>query len=103
MTGDPDVVRYLYWELHDEDETRAALQKRLTQGELTEEGQWLGLAIELPPAGRGIGPGGLKRTTGGGRPGGAAFVLHPAFHGQGHAAGASGPVLPPGFHGLALP
>lgn len=48
--GDPDVVRYIPWPVRDRAQTAAALESRLAQGEVTAEGQWLVLAIELTPA-----------------------------------------------------
>lgn len=46
--SDPDVVRYIPWPVRDEAQTAEALSKRVDQGAVTEEGQWLVLAIELP-------------------------------------------------------
>jgi RimJ/RimL family protein N-acetyltransferase len=100
MVGDPDVVRYLYWEVHDEEQAREALRKRLTQGELTEEGQWLVLAMEL--AGQVIGQVVLKWSNEVSRQGELGFVLRPGFQGKGYAREASEAVLRLGFEGLGL-
>ena len=100
LTGDPDVVRYLYWPVHTPEETRAALEKRMTQDALTEEGQWLVLAIELE--GRVIGQVVLKWSSVLSRQGELGFVLHPAYQGKGYAREASQAMLRLGFEGLGL-
>jgi RimJ/RimL family protein N-acetyltransferase len=100
LTGDPDVVRYLYWAVHTPEDTRAALEKRLTQDALTEEGQWLVLAIELE--GRVIGQVVLKWSSVLSRQGELGFVLHPAYQGKGYAREASQAMLRLGFEGLGL-
>jgi RimJ/RimL family protein N-acetyltransferase len=100
MTSDPDVVRYLYWEVHTEEETRAGLAKRLGQGELTAEGQWLVLAIELD--GRVIGQVVLKWHSVQHRQGELGFTLHPAFQGHGYAREAAEAMLRLAFEGLGL-
>ncbi|MEO7016636.1 MAG: GNAT family N-acetyltransferase, partial [Leifsonia sp.] len=47
-----DVVRYLYWEVHDHEESAKHLKKRLAMNRLAEDGDGLVFAVELPdPAG----------------------------------------------------
>ena len=100
MTGDADVVRYLYWDVHSEEDTRLALAKRITQGELTREGEWLVLAMELD--GRIVGQVVLKWTSIESRQGEIGFVLRPEFQGKGYAREASEAVLRMGFEELGL-
>lgn len=100
LTGDPEVVRYLYWEVHSLEETRAGLDKRIGQDALTEEGQWLVLAIDLD--GRVIGQVVLKWASAEHRQGELGFVLHPAFHGHGYAREAAEAMLRLGFEDLGL-
>jgi RimJ/RimL family protein N-acetyltransferase len=45
--SDPEVVRYIPWPVRTREQTAAALQSRTRQGVVTEEGQWLVLAIAL--------------------------------------------------------
>ncbi|GAA2612084.1 GNAT family protein [Dactylosporangium fulvum] len=100
LTGDPEVVRYLYWEVHDEEQTREGLRRRTSQGELTEEGQWLVLAMDLDA--KVIGQVVLKWTSVEHRQGELGFVLHPAYQGKGYAREASEAVLRLGFEDLGL-
>ncbi|GAA0730494.1 GNAT family N-acetyltransferase [Dactylosporangium roseum] len=100
LTGDPEVVRYLYWEVHDEEQTREGLRRRMGQSELAEEGQWLVLAMDLD--GKVIGQVVLKWTSMEHRQGELGFVLHPAYQGKGYAREASEAVLRLGFEDLGL-
>jgi RimJ/RimL family protein N-acetyltransferase len=100
LTGDPTVVRYLYWEVHTPEETREALARRMEQGALTEEGQWLVLAMDLD--GRMIGQVVLKWASRVHRQGELGFALNPAFQGKGYAREASEAMLRLAFEGLGL-
>jgi RimJ/RimL family protein N-acetyltransferase len=100
LTGDPDVVRYLYWDVHDEEMTRASLKNRIAQDALTAEGQWLVLAMDLD--GRIIGQVVLKWESALSRQGELGFVLHPDFQGKGYAREASEAMLRLGFEDLGL-
>ncbi|MGI5237706.1 GNAT family N-acetyltransferase [Dactylosporangium sp. CA-139066] len=100
LTGDPQVVRYLYWEVHTPEETREALARRMGQDALTEEGQWLVLAMDLD--GRVIGQVVLKWASRVHRQGELGFVLNPAFHGRGYAREAAEAMLRLAFEGLGL-
>ncbi|GAA4252674.1 GNAT family N-acetyltransferase [Dactylosporangium darangshiense] len=100
LTGDPEVVRYLYWEVHTPEETRESLARRIGQAALTEEGQWLVLAMELE--GRVIGQVVLKWASVLHRQGELGFVLNPAYQGKGYAREASEAMLRLAFEGLGL-
>jgi RimJ/RimL family protein N-acetyltransferase len=45
--SDPEVVRYIPWPVRTREETAAALESRTRQGEVTAEGDWLVLAVQL--------------------------------------------------------
>jgi RimJ/RimL family protein N-acetyltransferase len=45
--SDPEVVRYIPWPVRTREQTETALDSRTRQGAVTEEGQWLVLAIQL--------------------------------------------------------
>ncbi|GAA2349469.1 GNAT family N-acetyltransferase [Dactylosporangium salmoneum] len=100
LTGDPEVVRYLYWDVHTLEETRAALTRRMGQDALTEEGQWLVLALDLD--GTVIGQVVLKWASAEHRQGELGFVLNPAYHGKGYAREAAEAMLGLAFDGLGL-
>lgn len=98
----PEVVRYTPWPVRDREETRAALERKLSQGELTEVGQWLVLAIELRETGTVIGEVLLKWASETDRQGEIGFALHSAYEGKGLAAEAAREVLRLGFEELGL-
>jgi RimJ/RimL family protein N-acetyltransferase len=98
----PEVVRYTPWPVRDREETRVALEKKLTQGELTEPGQWLVLAIELRSTGTVIGEVLLKWASAEDRQGEIGFALHTDYQGKGLAAEAAREMLRVGFEELGL-
>ncbi|WP_433048049.1 GNAT family N-acetyltransferase [Dactylosporangium sp. CS-033363] len=104
MTGDPEVVRYLYAEVHSPDETRAALQRRIGQTELTGEGQWLVLAMQAEPEGepRVVGQVVLRWASAVHRQGELGFTMSPAFQGRGYAREAAEAMLRVGFEQFGL-
>lgn len=104
LTGDPEVVRYLYWEVHTPQETREALHRRMTQDALTGQDQRLVLAMQLadPVAGPVIGQVSLRWASVEHRQGELGFVLNPAYQGKGYAREAAEAMLRLGFDGLGL-
>ncbi|HET6743309.1 MAG TPA: GNAT family N-acetyltransferase [Kribbella sp.] len=98
----PEVVRYTPWPVRDREQTKAALEKKLTQGELTEAGQWLVLAVELRETETVIGEVLLKWESESDRQGEIGFALHSAYHGKGLAAEAARETLRLGFDDLGL-
>ncbi|WP_350347626.1 GNAT family protein [Agromyces sp. G08B096] len=100
--GDPEVVRFLPWPLRDREATRAALEVKLGQGELTEPGTWLVLAVEQRDTGTVIGEVLLKWASAEHRQGELGFALGRAHHGKGYAAEAAAAMLRLGFEQLGL-
>jgi len=99
----PDVYRYLFAD-HLEDRAKAeeAFAKKMTQTELTEEGQWLVLAAYWPEAGRVIGDVVLSWLSEEHRQGEIGYVFNPEFHGKGLAHEAAAQVLKIGFGAMNL-
>jgi RimJ/RimL family protein N-acetyltransferase len=92
-----DVVRYLYWEVHDHEESAKHLKKRIAMNRLAEDGDGLIYAVELPDP-----EGGHSRVIGdmslflkSARHGQieVGWVFHPAVHGRGYATEAAEAVL----------
>jgi RimJ/RimL family protein N-acetyltransferase len=102
MTSDPDVVRYLYWEVHTPEQTRTALDRRIAQAALTEEGQWLTLAIVPDDEPHVVGQVVLKWASIEHQQGELGFTLNPRFQGRGYAREAAEAMLRLGFEGLGL-
>ncbi|MET8050751.1 GNAT family N-acetyltransferase [Streptosporangium sp. NPDC005286] len=98
----PQVTRYLYWEPRNREQTGEALQTKITQTELLEEGQILTLAVELAATGELIGDGMLIWHSLAHRSGEIGYVFHPAHHGKGYATETGLALLELGFDGLDL-
>jgi RimJ/RimL family protein N-acetyltransferase len=99
--SDPDVVRYLYWEVaSDRDAVERALAGKLGHGTLTEAGQSLILAIEHDHAV--IGEVVLKWLDRRHQQGEIGFVVSPAYQGKGYATEAAAAMLGLAFDGLGL-
>ncbi|MEV6241606.1 GNAT family N-acetyltransferase [Lentzea sp. NPDC051838] len=100
--SNPDVCRYLYSEPSSLEETQKRLERSFTLDELTEEGEWLVLAVYLPEADRVIGDVVLKWVSEKHRQGEVGYVFNPEFHGKGYAREAAEAMLKIGFDELGL-
>jgi RimJ/RimL family protein N-acetyltransferase len=98
----PDVYRYLYGEVPDRTEAAELLARKMTQAELTGEGQWLALAVHEPRANRVIGDVVLKWISEENRQGELGYVFNPDFGGKGYATEAASELLRVGFEELGL-
>lgn len=102
-SSNPDVVRYLYWEVApDRDASARALAGKLGHSMLTEAGQSLILAIERDGDGTVLGEVVLKWLDRQHMQGELGFVLNPKHHGHGYATEAAAAVLALAFDGLGL-
>lgn len=97
-----DVTRYLYWSPRSRAESSAALAKRIHSSTLTQEGQFLAVAVELAETGQLIGDLNLEWLSAERRSGEIGFVFHPDHHGKGLAAEAATEALRLGFEDLGL-
>lgn len=98
----PQVARYLYWEPRDREQTREALERKINETALLEEGQSLTLAVELAATGELLGDVLLVWHSRAQRSGEIGYVFHPGHHGRGYATEAARAVLELGFEGLDL-
>ncbi|WP_460665146.1 GNAT family N-acetyltransferase [Kribbella swartbergensis] len=98
----PEVVRYTPWPVRDREQTRVALEAKLTQDTLTQPGQWLVLAIELRETGTVIGEVLLKWASEADRQGEIGYALHTDYQGKGYASEAARELLRLGFEELGL-
>jgi RimJ/RimL family protein N-acetyltransferase len=99
--SDPDVVRYLYWEVApDRAASSQALSGKLGHDALTEAGQSLILAVEHD--GTVVGEVVLKWIDRQHRQGEIGFVVNPAYQGNGYATEAADALLALAFDGLGL-
>lgn len=92
-----DIVRYLRWEVRDHDEPAKVLAKRIALSHLTEDGDGLVFAVELPEPdgghGRVIGDMSVFLKSAADAQYEIGWVFHPAVHGQGYATEAATAVL----------
>ncbi|MFF1635438.1 GNAT family N-acetyltransferase [Leifsonia sp. NPDC058248] len=99
-----DVVRYLYWEVHDHEESAEHLKKRIAMNRLAEDGDGLIYAVELPdPAGghgRVVGDLSIFLKSAKFAKLELGWVFHPAVHGRGYATEAAEAVLKVCFENL---
>jgi RimJ/RimL family protein N-acetyltransferase len=98
----PEVARYLYWGPRDLEQVREGLETKISESALLEEGQALGLAVELVATGELIGSATLFWHSRLHRSGEIGYVLHPAHHGRGYATEMGQALLKLGFDGLDL-
>ena len=92
-----DVARYLYWEVHDHDESAEHLRKRIAMNRLAADGDGIVWAVELPdPDGghsRVIGHVSLFLKAAAWGKFEMGWVFHPAVHGRGYATEAAQRIL----------
>lgn len=100
--SNPEVCRYLYSEPATVEDSEQRLEKSLTMGELTEEGQWLVLAVEWPERERVVGDVVLKWISEKDRQGELGYVFNSEFHGKGLAREAAEAMLKIGFDDFGL-
>ncbi|WP_158867549.1 GNAT family N-acetyltransferase [Leifsonia sp. AG29] len=99
-----DVARYLFWEVHDHDESAEHLRKRIAMNRLAHDGDGIVYAVELPdPEGghtRVIGHVSLFLKSANWGKFEMGWVFHPAVHGRGYATEATTRILELCFDGL---
>lgn len=93
----PEVVRYMYWEVRDLEQTREALEKKKTLTSLNAEGDALCLAVELKESHKVIGEVILFWRSQAHQQGEVGYVFHPGFGGKGYATEAARVMLTIGF------
>lgn len=111
MQGNEELVRYMLWPLRDRAAAAKHLAQRRRQIRLQQNGDFLGLAIELPAepslnprpgSGRVIGDASLLLRSVGNRQAEVGWVLHPDFGGKGYATEASRAMLDIAFGRLGV-
>jgi RimJ/RimL family protein N-acetyltransferase len=102
MQSDADVVRWLYNEPRDEEETRALLARKVAGTALAAEDDWLSVVVTLRTTGEGVGDIALHWVSVEHRTGEIGFTFHPAHQGRGYATEAARPLLDFAFRAMGL-
>ncbi|MFI6101089.1 GNAT family N-acetyltransferase [Lentzea sp. NPDC051213] len=97
-----EVTRYVYDEPSDRADATRRLTNAIGMSELTEEGDWLVMAVYSPEAERVIGDVVLKWLNEKERQGELGYIFNPEFQGKGFAREASEAILSLGFDELGL-
>jgi RimJ/RimL family protein N-acetyltransferase len=100
--SDPDVSRYLYWDVRGREELREVLGEKMQRTALTQEGDGLNLAVVLPGTAELIGDTTLFWRSDKHRQGEVGYILSPSHAGHGYATEAARAMLRIGFEELGL-
>jgi RimJ/RimL family protein N-acetyltransferase len=100
--SDPEVVRYMYWEVRDRDEVTEQLAKRLTQDRLDDDHDDLALAVVPDQVDQVVGEVILRWTSREHRQGEVGFAFGTAFQGRGYGRESAEAMLQLGFRELGL-
>ncbi|MFF0268903.1 GNAT family N-acetyltransferase [Kribbella sp. NPDC004536] len=102
LQSNPDVTRFLLYDVRTPEQVREALNGRLADVPLDSDGQALTVAVILRDTGQHLGEVTLFLTSTEQRTGELGYVFHPESHGHGYAAEASVELLRLGFEELGL-
>ncbi len=102
LQSDPEVVRYLYWEVRSREESRAWLQDRIAADRLQDEGDAVAYAVQLLPDGAVIGSVNAWWRSVEHRQGEVGFVLARQAQGHGYAREATSALVDVLFARLGL-
>lgn len=93
MRSDPEVVRYLYWGVHTEDESRRALEQRIGFRSIHREGDVLALAAALRGTDEMVVDLILRYVSEEHSLGEIGYMVHPDHQGHGYATEGARAVL----------
>lgn len=102
MRSNPDVARWLYWDVQTEDQVRATLQQKIGAQTLSAEGDVLALGGVLKTTGELVADVLLLWVSQEHRTGEVGFVVHPDRQGRGYATEAVRPLLHVAFEEMGL-
>lgn len=102
MQSRPDVVRWLYHEPRDAEQTRELLEKKLASTEFRDGGGSIDFAVVLKQTGAVIGDVDLYLTSAEHKQGEIGFVFHPDHQGRGYATEAGRLLLDLAFREYGL-
>jgi len=100
--SDPDVVRYMYWEVRDREASAEALTQRIGQDRLDDDHDYLALAVVPGESGEVAGEVILRWLSKPHRQGEIGFAFSTACQGRGYAREAAEAMLQLAFRDLGL-
>src|SRR5215211_920083 len=100
--GDPEVVRYVPWDVRDRTALRDVLKEKAQRTVLAEVGDGLNLAGVTADGGELVADMSLMWRSDEHRLGEVGYLLHPAFTGRGYATEAARALLRIGFEAFGL-
>jgi RimJ/RimL family protein N-acetyltransferase len=100
--GDPEVVRYVPWDVRDRAELADVLEQKAQRTRLAAEGDGLNLAAVTAEGGDLVADMSLMWRSQVHRMGEVGYLLHPAFTGHGYATEAARALLRVGFEQVGL-
>lgn len=101
-TSDPEVVRFVPWQVSDREATREALARKIVRGQPSDDEAWLVLAVELADTGRVIGEVLLKRDPDDHRLGEVGYAVARDMWGRGFIPEAAEALITWGFDALGM-
>jgi RimJ/RimL family protein N-acetyltransferase len=102
IQGDPEVVRYLYFDARDRAELRGVLTEKQTRTAIEKDGDALNLAAVLRDGGTLVGDVTLWLISEQHSLGEVGYILHPRHGGRGYATEATRALLALGFEQLGM-
>jgi RimJ/RimL family protein N-acetyltransferase len=102
MQSDATVVRWLYEEPRDAEETRALLGRKIAGSALRDEDDWLSMAVCLRATGEQVGDVALHWVSAAHKTGEVGYMFLPAHQGRGYATEACRPLLDFMFETMGL-
>jgi RimJ/RimL family protein N-acetyltransferase len=102
MQSRPEVARFLYWEPRDRDQVRQALDRKIHESTLDDEGHGLTLAVACRKTGALVGDVLLQWISRQHHQGEIGYVFNPEYAGRGFATEAAEVMLRLGFADLGL-
>jgi RimJ/RimL family protein N-acetyltransferase len=102
MQSRPDVARYLYWDARNEDEVRAALEKKVAGTAIRSEGDAVFLAAVLTSTGELVGDMVVHLLSQEHSTAEIGFIVHPDHQGHGYATEAARPLLKLAFEDVQV-
>lgn len=102
LQSNPDVTRFLLYDVRTPEQVKEALAGRLTDVPMDTDGQALTVAVILRDTGQHLGEVTLFLNSVEHRTGELGYVFHPESHGHGYAAEASVELLRLGFEELGM-